>query len=65
MASTRCTRSGNVGHLYAFIMFPICLVWVGYAAFGFAAPDTRRWARRMFFTSLVVLVSLCFAIALP
>lgn len=38
----------------------LSLGWVALSLSGFKAPDTRKWAREMFFSSLFLILSLCF-----
>lgn len=54
---------GAPGKWYAVIMLPACLLWFALSVFGLFTKDTRHWARRMFFVSLVVLLCASFAIA--
>jgi protoheme IX farnesyltransferase len=47
---------GYTGLSYLLIAAVFGLVWLGMGMRGFGAPDDARWARRLFFSSLIVLV---------
>jgi heme o synthase len=50
------------GYLYASV--PLGLAWLYLALQGFKSPDTARWAKKMFFLSLIVITGMSAAIAL-
>lgn len=58
------TIYGYTGYTYLVIALLLALIWLGLSISGFWAKDNRRWARRMFFYSLITLMVLCLVIAL-
>jgi len=48
--------TAGLGLLYAAVMGAVCLGWIALAVAGLFTKDTDRWARRMFFYSLVALL---------
>lgn len=50
------------GYFYFFVMVTFGVVWLGRAIQGFNVRDEKRWARKMFFFSLVIIV--CFSLLL-
>ncbi|HUO50426.1 MAG TPA: heme o synthase [Candidatus Paceibacterota bacterium] len=46
---------GYTGGLFAIAMALVCAVWFVSALRGFKATDTKAWARRMFYISLLVI----------
>lgn len=56
------TMAGYTGYLYAFIALLVSLSWMGLCIHGFTVTNDKRWARKMFVCSLVVIMGLCIAI---
>jgi heme o synthase len=52
------TLYGYAGWVYAIIMLSLGLVWLYRGIRGFKAPDDKKWARKMFFFSLIVIMAL-------
>ena len=48
---------------YFLVLSLISFVWLGFAVWGFKARDDRRWARLMFFYSLIALMVLSLMLA--
>jgi protoheme IX farnesyltransferase len=44
------------GYSYLVILLTVSIVWLGLAIKGFNAAETHKWARKMFFFSLLVIV---------
>lgn len=55
---------GYTGKLYLFIGSLLCTAWLALCIKGFRAEDTKKWARKMFFLSLIVLMCLFLIIAI-
>jgi protoheme IX farnesyltransferase len=55
---------GYTGFIYAIVMTIIGLIWVVRGLRGFRAETDEKWARRMFFFSLNVLLVMCLMIML-
>lgn len=53
-----------VGHIYLVIATLLSLTWLGFALKGFWVADDKRWARKMFFMSLIVLLVLCLTMSI-
>jgi protoheme IX farnesyltransferase len=53
---------GYAGHVYLAIMVLLGLAWFAFGVRGFKVSDDKLWARRMFFFSLVIILSLCVTI---
>ena len=53
------TVYGYTGYLYLAIVVVMGVAWFVRGVWGFKADDTTRWARNMFFFSLIVLLVLC------
>ena len=49
---------------YFLISTPLCLAWIGISIYGFVCNEEKRWARTMFFFSLLVISGLCISIAI-
>lgn len=54
IATTLLTVFKYTGFVYLIVMMLIGLAWVWYAVEGFWAKDTDKWARKVFFLSLVI-----------
>ncbi|HEX7963123.1 MAG TPA: heme o synthase [Candidatus Saccharimonadales bacterium] len=54
VVSCALTFFGYTGYIYLAVMLAISSVWLFKALQGFRTPDTDRWARKMFFFSLIV-----------
>lgn len=54
---------GYAGLLYRVIMIIVGATWLGFGVRGFRRPDDARWARQMFFISLIVIMA--FSIIIP
>lgn len=52
------TALDYTGYFYAFVMTALGIAWLILAIAGFKAPDTKKWARRMFILSLVIIMML-------
>lgn len=50
------TLFGYTGNIYLVTMTLLSIVWVGLAYYGFHATNSRIWARRMFFYSIIVIL---------
>ncbi|MBI5004308.1 protoheme IX farnesyltransferase [Candidatus Kaiserbacteria bacterium] len=57
VATLALTALDYTGYFYALVMAVLGIVWLVLAIMGFKAPDTKKWARRMFILSLVVIVT--------
>jgi protoheme IX farnesyltransferase len=53
-AALALTAWGYTGYVYAVVMLVVCVGWLRLAIRGFSTPDDAKWARKMFFFSLVV-----------
>jgi protoheme IX farnesyltransferase len=58
-ANAALTVYGYTGYFYLGIMTAVGLAWLWRGLQGFKASDDVRWARKMFFFSLVVIVIQC------
>jgi protoheme IX farnesyltransferase len=56
--------SYQLGFLFTLPMSLLTLVWIGLGIFGLQTHDDARWARRMFFYSLVILLAFSALLAL-
>lgn len=54
----------GLGALYAWTLGFLSLGWIILSAVGFRAQNDARWARRLFFYSIIVLLLFCIALAL-
>ncbi len=52
------------GYIYAIVMLLTSLYWLWQGTKGYKNDDHEAWARRMFGTSLIVLLIMCFMIAI-
>ncbi len=50
---------GYTGKGYLYTMSLLGILWLGFGVQGFRVEDARRWSRKMFFLSLVVLLGFC------
>lgn len=57
-ATSSLTVFGYTGYVYLVVMAIIGLKWLWLGVKGFGTDDDKRWARKMFFFSLVVIVAL-------
>ncbi|MBM3261280.1 protoheme IX farnesyltransferase [Candidatus Kaiserbacteria bacterium] len=64
VVTTLLTLFGYTGFFYLTIMLLLGFTWLGLSLRGFQSADTRVWARRMFFFSLVVIVMFAVMIVL-
>jgi len=58
------TLFGHAGHSYLAAVVLFGLVWLWRGLLGFRADDNARWARKLFFVSLIVLVAFSVALSL-
>jgi protoheme IX farnesyltransferase len=58
------TFFGYAGYTYALVMGVVTLVWFWRSIEGFSAGDDEAWAKKLFFFSLIVLVTFCITLAL-
>jgi heme o synthase len=63
IVSSSLTFFGYTGYLYLAVMVVLSLVWLWMAIKGLKAEDDVRWARKMFFFSLIILMA--FSISIP
>jgi heme o synthase len=54
IAALALTAWGYTGYIYAVVMAVVCIGWLRLAMQGFGAVNDAKWARKMFFFSLVV-----------
>ena len=52
------------GLAYFVVVLLLSIAWLALSLYGFWTKDDRRWARKMFFLSLIVLTVLCIMIAI-
>jgi protoheme IX farnesyltransferase len=64
LACSLLTVLGSTSYVYLAVAVTLGLVWLAQCVAGFHASDDQRWARRLFFVSLLVLTSLCVTIGL-
>lgn len=57
-ANMLLTLSGYTGYIYLVVMTTVGVGWLWLGLKGFKAPDDRKWARKMFFFSLLVVLTL-------
>lgn len=55
---------GYAGWTYATIMLGLGLTWLWRGVQGFKAPDDKKWARTMFFFSLIIIMALSGTLAI-
>jgi heme o synthase len=55
---------GYVGYFYLGVISALSLVWLGMALLGFRAFDQKKWAKKMFLFSIVVMVMFSVMIAI-
>ncbi len=55
---------GYTGYIYAIVMTLVALWWLRLGLQGFRAKDSKKWARKVFFRSLLVLLSLSVMISI-
>jgi heme o synthase len=63
LALSMPTVFGYTGYSYLVAVLLSTLVWLVYALKGFGARDQKKWARTLFFISLIVLVIFCVALS--
>jgi len=63
VAAVMPTVFGYTGYAYAAVAGALGLLWLGVCIKGFWAVDPKRWARKMFVFSLVVIMGLCITMA--
>jgi protoheme IX farnesyltransferase len=63
VATLALTALNYTGYFYALVMSVLGIAWLVLAIQGFKAPDTKKWARRMFILSLVIIMSFSILIA--
>lgn len=54
---------GSVGYVYLGVAFALGGAWIIFAVIGFFVTDTKRFGRKMFFYSLIVLMTLFIVMA--
>lgn len=59
IASSLLSVLGYTDLIYRVIMLLVGIVWLWVGIKGFSAPDDTKWARKMFFFSLITLLILC------
>jgi protoheme IX farnesyltransferase len=57
ISASLLTLSGHAGYAYLAVVLVLGLTWAWRAIADFRAPDDVKWARKIFFFSLIVLVS--------
>lgn len=62
MTTLLLTLSGYTGYLYALVAILLSLSWMALCLRGFTVNNDKRWARKMFVCSLVVIMGLCITI---
>jgi protoheme IX farnesyltransferase len=63
IATVTLAASGNAGYVYLAIVLALGLSWLARAIAGFKAYDDSKWARKLFFFSLIVLVGFSLALS--
>ncbi|HSW96370.1 MAG TPA: heme o synthase [Candidatus Saccharimonadales bacterium] len=58
------TWFGYTGFIYFIITALLGLLWIGLSIKGFWAKDDKKWARKMFLFSLIILTLLCIVISI-
>ncbi|MBI2030866.1 protoheme IX farnesyltransferase [Candidatus Kaiserbacteria bacterium] len=64
VATLALTALDYTGYFYALVMAALGVMWLVLAIAGFKAPDTKKWARRMFILSLIIIMMLPVMIAI-
>ena len=64
VANSMLTISGYLGYRYLLFSLIFGLLWFAFGITGFFAHDEKRWARKMFFLSLIVMVAIFVGITL-
>lgn len=58
------TWFGYTGSIYFFIALVLGIIWLGLSFEGFRTKDNKKWAKRMFVLSLIILTTLCIVISI-
>lgn len=61
-AAFSLTVFGYAGYWYARIVLALGALWVAFAVLGFRVGDEKRWARRMYLSSIIILTTLSLVI---
>ena len=56
------TAYGYTGYIYLAVVLIASFVWLGLGISGFTAKNSALWARKMFFCSLIVIMTISFII---
>ncbi len=65
LAAGALAKYGHASNLYIVIMTGATAIWAAYAFEGFWTINDKRWARKMFYCSLLVILCFSVDIALP
>lgn len=57
------TDIGVTGYIYLALITFVGIIWITYSILGFRAKDNIKWARKMFFISLIANLVLCVALS--
>jgi len=57
IAALILTAFGYAGYAYLIVMAVLGIMWLVLAIAGFKANDTKKWARKMFILSLVIIIA--------
>lgn len=63
ISSLSLTIFGYTGYTYLIVMAGLGAYWIWLAIKGFSAPDTDKWARKMFGFSMITILGLCIMIS--
>jgi protoheme IX farnesyltransferase len=63
LATVALTVRHYTGYIYMAVMLAVGLYWLQEGIAGFKTPNEAKWARHMFFLSLITLLIFCFSLS--
>jgi len=63
LATALLTPTGLTGNIFLIVVGILGITWVGFDIQGFMTTNNSRWARKMFFFSLIAVMVLCIGIS--